>query len=391
MTDSPESPNPGASAPRTVTWGERIKRIVNPPESQTRSQALVTLASSLGAIVLAMVIATLVLVISGKDWTALFEKMGDNLTNSDKLLDTLREATPIMMSAVAVAIGFKMNLFNIGVEGQWLIGAFFGAVVGSKIHLWAPLHVLVILITAATAGAVWSGIAGVLKVTRGVNEVIATIMLNALVNNLLQFLFDEYFRFQDPSGTLDVKTKRIPESGWLPDIVAGRVNSAFILALLISLAYWLVVYKSRFGFRLRASGGNAIAAATSGIASKKLIVTAMLLSGAVGGLVGMGYLLGESHAYGPSHPSGYGFDGISVALLGRNHPGGIVASALLFGFLDTLVGPLQIAKLPSAVIPVIKAVILLTVVIVNEVVSVKMAKRTAERTAAQLELAGAAA
>ena len=105
----------------------------------------------------------------------------------------------------------------------------------------------------------------------------------------------------------------------------------------------------------------------------------------------MGYLLGESHAYGPSHPSGYGFDGISVALLGRNHPGGIVASALLFGFLDTLVGPLQIAKLPSAVIPVIKAVILLTVVIVNEVVSVKMAKRTAERTAAQLELAGAAA
>lgn len=155
--------------------------------------------------------------------------------------------------------------------------------------------------------------------------------------------------------------------------------------------YWLVVFKSRFGYRLRASGGNATAAATGGINSKKLIVISMVLSGAVGGLVGMDYILAQpSHTWGPSHTTGYGFDGISVALLGRNNPLGILISALLFGFLDTLVGPLQLAKLPSAVIPVIKAVILLSVVIVNEVVGVRMAKRTAERAAAELELAGAA-
>lgn len=374
-----------------TTWNARLRRIVNPPQSQSRQQTLVTIASSIAAIVLALAIASVMLAVSGKDWTALFTKMGENLSNSDKLIDTLREATPLIISAVAVAVGFKMNMFNIGVEGQWLIGVFFGAVVGAKVDLPAPLHVALILAVMMFSGAAWAAIAGVLKVTRGVNEVIATIMLNMLVNNLLQFLFDEYFRFTKPGGTLDVKTEPIPRSGWLPDIVSGRLNSAFIVALLIALGYWLLVFKSRFGFRLRASGGNPGAAQTGGIASKRLIVTAMVISGGVGGLTGIGYLLGQTHAYGPSHPTGYGFDGISVALLGRNHPAGIVVSALLFGFLDTLVGPLQLAKLPSSVIYVMKAVILFSVVIVNEVVSVRLARRTAERTAAQLALAEVAA
>ena len=380
------------SAVPEQAWSARLKRIVNPAAAQNRQQMLLTLASSLFAIVLALAVGSLVLAISGKDWSALFSKMGENLADHEKLINTLREATPLMISAVAVAIGFKMNMFNIGVEGQWLMGAFFGAVVGAQFSQPAPLHIAVIFLVAAAAGAAWASIAGVLKVTRGVNEVIATIMLNALVNNLLQFLFDEYFRFTKPGGTLDVKTKPIPSTGWLPDIVTGRLSSAFILALVMVFGYWLLVFKSRFGFRLRASGGNATAAATGGINSKKLIIISMALSGAVAGLVGMDYILAQpSHAWGPSHTTGYGFDGISVALLGRNNPLGILVSALLFGFLDTLVGPLQLAKLPSAVIPVIKAVILLSVVIVNEIVGVRMAKRTSERAAAELELAGAAA
>ncbi|HNJ97615.1 MAG TPA: ABC transporter permease [Ilumatobacteraceae bacterium] len=381
------------------TLSARLKRIVNPAQAQNRQQLMLTLASSLFAIVLALAVGSLILAISGKDWTALFSKMGANLSDRGKLVNTLREATPLMISAVAVAIGFKMNMFNIGVEGQWLMGAFFGAVVGAQFSLPAPLHIAVIFLVAAAAGAAWASIAGVLKVSRGVNEVIATIMLNALVNNVLQFLFDEYFRFTKPGGTLDVKTKPIPSTGWLPDIghwipgiPRGQLSSAFILALVMVFGYWLLVFKSRFGFRLRASGGNATAAATGGINSKKLIIISMALSGAVAGLVGMDYILAQpSHAWGPSHTTGYGFDGISVALLGRNNPLGILVSALLFGFLDTLVGPLQLAKLPSAVIPVIKAVILLSVVIVNEVVGVRMAKRTSERAAAELELAGVAA
>ena len=107
-------------------------------------------------------------------------------------------------------------------------------------------------------------------------------------------------------------------------------------------------------------------------------------AGAIAGLVGMTYLLSESHAYGPSRPDGYGFNGIAVALLGRTHPGGIVAAAFLWGWLDSLSAPLQIAKIPQAIVLVLKAIILLTVVIVNEVVGRRVAKRTADRTAAQL-------
>ena len=125
---------------------------------------------------------------------------------------------------------------------------------------------------------------------------------------------------------------------------------------------------------------------TAGISSNRMIVTAMLMSGAIAGLAGMPSLLGDTHAYGPTRPDGYGFNGIAVALLGRNSPIGIVVAALLWGFLDSVAGPLQIAKIPQSIVLVIKAIILLTVVIVNEVVGRRVAKRTADRTAAALEL-----
>lgn len=362
----------------------RLRRIINPKQSQNRQQVIVTLASSLAAVMLALVLASVVLWISGEKAGAIFSTMWDNARDNNKLLDALERSTPLIISAVAVAIGFKMNLFNIGVEGQFLIGVFFASVIGPKLHLPAPLHVAFILLTAMVTASAWAAIAAVLKVKRGVNEVIVTIMLNQLALNLIDFLFSEYFRFTKPGGSLDVKTKPIPKSGWIPDIVENRLNGFIIVAGVVVIVYWLLVFKSRFGFRLRASGLNAGAARTGGIASSRMIIASMLISGAIAGLVGMTYLLGDSHAYGPSRPHGYGFDGIAVALLGRNHPAGIVASAVLFGFLDTLSGPLQLDKVPQSIIIVVKAVILLSVVIVNEVVMVRVNRRTANRTAAQL-------
>jgi simple sugar transport system permease protein len=289
-----------------------------------------------------------------------------------------------MIAAVAVAIGFKMNLFNIGVEGQFLMGMFFAAIAGAYVHLPAPLHVLFCLLVAMTAGAAWASIAAILKVKKGVNEVIATIMLNAIALSVIDWLFNEKFRYE--SESLDVKTKPLPKTAWMPDLVENRLNSFILIALVVVVAFWLVVYKSKFGFRLRASGANAVAARTAGISSNKMIITAMLMSGAVAGLAGMPSLLGDTHAYGPTRPDGYGFNGIAVALLGRNHPAGIVVAAILWGFLDSVAGPLQIAKIPQSIVLVIKAIILLTVVIVNEVVGRRVAKRTADRTAAALAL-----
>ena len=355
-----------------------------------QKQVMVTLASSLAAVALALVLAGILLAVTGKNPFDAYSKMLEAGLQEKKLLEMVQRATPLILAAVAVAIGFKMNLFNIGVEGQFLIGMFCAAVAGTYVHLPALLHVPFLLLVAMTGGAAWAGIAAVLKVKKGVNEVIATIMLNAIALSVIDWLFNARFRYETP-GNLDVKTKPLPSTAWVPDLVENRLTSFIFIALIVVVLFWLVVYKSRFGFRLRASGANAVAARTAGISSNRMIITAMLMSGAVAGLAGLPSLLGNTHAYGPTRPDGYGFNGIAVALLGRNHPAGIVVAALLWGFLDSVAGPLQIAKIPQSIVLVIKAIILLTVVIVNEVVGRRVAKRTADRTAAQLALPTVAA
>ena len=122
-----------------------------------------------------------------------------------------------------------------------------------------------------------SGIAGYLKVRLGVSEIISTIMLNAIALQITDWLFNDFFRFDDASGTLDVRTKPIPESGWMPDILGGKVNGYVIVALIVCVVYHILVNKSRFGFRLRASGLNANAASTSGISSGRMVMIAMLI------------------------------------------------------------------------------------------------------------------
>jgi general nucleoside transport system permease protein len=348
-------------------------------------RSLVTTASSLAAVLLALVIGGVILQATGKSAIDAYQKMLDTGLQGDKLLESLQRATPLMLSAVAVAMGFKMGLFNIGVEGQYLFAALIAAVVGAELDLPAPIHVAVILLVAMTAGAAWASIAALLKVKRGVNEVISTIMLNYVALSVIQWLFDEFFR-DDSIDDLNVKTKVIPRSGWMPDIADGRLSGMFVIAILVVITYWIVVFKSRFGFRLRASGLNPIAARTSGIASNRMIVTALVLSGAVAGLIAMPSVLGEIHAYGQGVPDGLGFGGIAVALLGRNHPLGIVAAAFLFGFLDSTSGALQLQKVPNSIIEVIQAIIVLTVVIVNEAVTRRLDRRTADRTAAVLQV-----
>jgi len=246
-------------------------------------------------------------------------------------------------------------------------------------------------VVAVIAGASWAAIPAVLKVTRGVNEVIATIMLNFTALAVIQWLFESFFR-DDSVGGLNVKTKQIPASGRMPDLVAGRLNGMFLVALAAVAVYWVIVFKSRFGFRLRSSGLNAGAARTSGVSAKRMIVLALLISGGFAGLVAMQSVMGVAYGYGPNAtPIQLGFAGIAVALLGRNHPIGIVAAALLFGFLDSTSAILQLAEIPSSIVKVIQGIIVLTVVIVNEAAARWLARRTAEQTAATLSLAGAPA
>jgi general nucleoside transport system permease protein len=353
--------------------------------SDAMRKSLATLGSSLGAIFLALFICAVLLLVTGKDPLAAYGKILETGFTSDKFVEMLKRATPLIFSAIAVAIGFKMNLFNIGVEGQYLFAALIAAEMGTHVSLPAPLHVLFILVVAMVSGAAWASIAAFLKIVRGINEVISTIMLNYIALSFIQWLFETFFR-DDSDGGLNVKTTKIAPSGRMPDLVHDRLNGMFIVALLVAFVFWIVVFRSRFGFRLRASGLNPIAARTAGIPASRMILVALMLSGAVAGLVAMPAVIGDVYGYGPSAiATQYGFAGIAVALLGRNHPLGIVGAAMLFGFLDSTSAELQLSGIPSSIVKVIQAIIVLVVVIVNEASSRRYNRRTAERAAMALK------
>ena len=339
-----------------------------------------SLAAPALAAAFALLVSSLVLTLSGSSWLDTYSEMISTASKLESMVDILNRATPLYIAGVAVAIGFKMNLFNIGVEGQYVLASFIAAWVGSQFNLWGPIHVALILFVAVTVGGLWAGLAGLLKVTRGVNEVISTIMLNfiatgGIIAALLPLAID------DPTDP-NQGTPLIAESGWMPnlnglleiftrDIIKGRqLGGMFVIAILLGIGYNIVVNRSRFGFDLRASGMNPFAARAGGVSPKKMVLIAMTASGAMAGLIGMTEILSVNHSYDQGFVQGLGFAGIAVALLGRNSAPGMAAAALLFAFLDTSSAPLQVTGTASPEIVVImQATILLAAVIAYEVVN----------------------
>ena len=351
---------------------------------QRLQRLAVTSASSVLAVVVALAICAVLLLITGKDPVEAYRTLFGAASDTAVLQDSLNRATPLFISAAAVAIGFKMNLFNIGVEGQMRVALLTTAVVGGLVELPAPLHILFCLLVAMAAGALWAGLAGWLKVKRGVNEVISTIMLNFVALALVGWAFEAFFRKKEQTEALLVKTEDLPTSAWFPDIIDRRLNGMLIVALLVLVAFWVLVWKTKFGFRLRASGGNPGAARVTGVDPKRMITISMLLSGAVAGLVGMRALMGDVHAYQNGLADQQGFNGIAVALLGRNHPVGIFFSGLLFGFLSAASGQLQLVDIPKEIVTIMQGIIVLAVVIINGAVKRIDDRRIQRRAAAEL-------
>ncbi len=345
-------------------------------------RAALSLGAPLAAVVFAVALSSIVLLISGNNPFTAFTDMLENASRLETFVDILNNATPLYISGVAAAIGFRMNLFNIGVEGQYLIAAFFAAAVGSAgfvVDLPAPLHVAVILLVAMSVGAAWAGVAGVLKVTRGINEVISTIMLNFIaVGGVIAWLLVE---FQDDSGASNSGTTPLDASGRLPslnrvlelvtrEVGRGReLTGVFVIAIVVGVGYHLFINRTRVGFDFRASGYNPLAARAGGVPPKRMIMYAMLLSGGVAGLVGMFEVLSDKGQYSQSFVRGIGFNGIAVALIGRNNAVGIGVGALLFGFLSTSSGILQITgSATPEIVEIMKGIIVLSAVVAYEVV-----------------------
>ncbi|HPU12845.1 MAG TPA: ABC transporter permease [Aeromicrobium sp.] len=330
------------------------------------------------ALFAAFVVTSLVLILAGDDWIGVWGQILSWPSNRS-IVNILNAGTVYYLSAVAVAIGFRMNLFNIGVDGQYRIASFAAAWVAGEAWLPGYFNVVLAVLAGMFVGAMWAGIAGLLRVTRGVSEVISTIMLNAIATAVVAYLLRKV-AVSEPGSNI-ISTKPVPESSRVPGIpmFGGEVYGFIVVAAIVGIGYWVLINRTRFGFDLRAAGSSESAAVSSGINVKKMILTTMLLSGAVAGLVGMPLLFGQDYAYGSTFQAGLGFTGIAVALLGRNHPAGIALGAILFAYLDEQSNPLQILlDVSPDIVKVTQGVIVLSVVIAYEVVrrySVRLEQR----------------
>jgi simple sugar transport system permease protein len=339
------------------------------------SRVGLALAAPLLAVAFSVVVTSVILLVAGDPvWTTWKTLATGGLPGvmPRNLMTTVNLGTTYYLSAIAVAIGFRMNLFNIGVDGQYRLAVFAAAVVGGAINLPKPLHILVVIVVAMAVGAAWAAIAGLLKVGRGVSEVISTIMLNAIAGALVAYLLRRVASGEVASN--NISTPAIPESGRMPGftLLPNAPIKAYgfvIIAVLVGVGYWYLLGRTRFGFDLRATGRSAPAAVASGVNVKRMVVASMLLSGAVAGLVGLPELLGKTYTYDLSFPAGLGFTGIAIALVGRNSPVGVAVAALLFAYLDVASNPLQIlANVAPEVVKIMQGIIVLSVVIAYEMV-----------------------
>jgi simple sugar transport system permease protein len=355
-----------------------------------KERVILGIAAPVLAVVGALIVTALVLLATGKEPFHAFNVMLDYGSKSDSQVYILNKATTYYLAGLAVAVGFRMNLFNIGVDGQYRLAAFFAAAAGGAMSIPGVIEIPVIILTAMAVGAAWAAIAGVLKVTRGVSEVISTIMLNSIAGIVIG-----YFLQGGRLGVLDknanmVSTKPLPSSSRLFNFQTSTdpVFGFIVIAGVVGVLYWFTLSRTRFGFDLRAVGRSQSAAEASGVSVKRMVVTSMLISGAMAGLVGMPTLLNQSYDYGTDFPTGIGFTGIAVALLGRNNPIGVAVGALLWAFLERSSYGLEFEGYDKEIVGVIQGVIVLAVVIAYELVRRYGITRQQRQVGAELAAAG---
>lgn len=278
------------------------------------------------------------------------------------LTETLKFATPLIAAGLGVGLAFRAGLFNIGGQGQMLMAAAAAGYVATAWELPFPLHLIAALVAGVVAGAIWAGIAGLLKARTGAHEVIVTIMLNHIAFYLLAWMLATQGLLQAP-GSNNPKTAPMAESAVFPLILGPmyKLHLGFLLALVAVAITWWLLERSSLGFRFRAVGENPAAARTAGISVGRMYFTVMLIAGALVGLAGVSQVLGtEPKGFSGGIDAGIGFDAITVALLGRSRPLGILWAGLLFGAFKTGGFTMQASQgVPIEIVLVVQSLIVL--------------------------------
>lgn len=318
------------------------------------------------SLLFALVAGSLIIVATGNDPLAVWQKMlRSTFSSGYGSGQVLFRATTLIFTGLAVALPFKVRLFNIGGEGQLLMGAFAAALCGIALPVGTPalIAITVLMFAAMAAGGAWGLLAGWLKVSYGVNEVISTIMLNFIALGLVGYLLTKYFAV--PST---VHTPEIISGGILPgfDQLFGLnwhspANLSLFIAFGVTAGAAILLYRSRYGYAMIASGLNPDAARHAGIATDRHILGAMALGGAMAGLGAANLVLGYKHWYEAGLTSGVGFIGIAVALLAGSNPVWIIVSALLFAWLDY--GGLAVnTMVPKDIFMMVQAIAILSII-----------------------------
>jgi simple sugar transport system permease protein len=319
----------------------------------TVGNAARALALPIGAVLFAFLAGAFVIVATGKDplraYTALLcggfgIACNASVTPSLQVSETLVATTPLILTGIAVALSFRAGLFNIGAEGQLIVGAIAATTVGVKLgSLPGVLLLPLVLLAGALAGSVWGGIVGVLKATTGAHEVVTTIMLNYVAQNLLLFLIVggplqlPTFSSTSPSIAVGAQLPRlVPQNGTFLGQVGSvyRVHAGIFIALAAAIFFGYLLRRMALGYEIRAVGQSQRAARYAGISVRRTIIVTMLLSGAFAGLAGAVQIAGLRHNLTNTYQTDtLGFDAIAVALLGQNSAIGVVLAAILFGAL----------------------------------------------------------
>jgi ABC-type uncharacterized transport system permease subunit len=276
------------------------------------------------------------------------------------IAESLTQATPLICGGLAVSLAFRTGLFNIGAQGQLILGAIFAAWVGFAWHLPPGLHLVIAIVAGLIGGAIWGGVVGLLKARTGAHEVIVTIMLNYVAIYLLQWALTTS-TFKRP-GREDPISPIVDPSAQYPQFGDSRLHGGFLLALLAAVFVWWLLNRSTVGFELRAVGAGPDASRTAGMNVGRAYIIAMVVAGALAGLAGTQQVLGTDLPLTDGVAASVGFDAITVALLGRGTPLGTVLAGLLFGALNA--GGLQMqlqTQTPLTLTTVLQAVIVLFV------------------------------
>lgn len=267
-----------------------------------------------------------------KAYVALLEKVFGSAYNFG---ETIRQITPLIFTGLAVAFAFRTGLFNIGAEGQFIVGMVASTAVGVSFDLPAYIHAPLAVIAGAVAGGLWGSIAGYLKAARGVNEVITSIMLNWVALYFANWVMNAFYIPAGQQRSEMIQDSAVITISWLSTMFdSARLHWGTLIAILAAIFFYVILWKTKSGYELRAVGLNPHASEYAGMNVNRNVVKAMFIGGMFAGIGGACEILGVFHyqAIMTSQP-GYGFDGIAVALIGGNTPLGVVLAAILFGIL----------------------------------------------------------